>query len=658
MKFSINSVILWPKNNEFPYRILPFSENAINVITGASRTGKSAIIPIIDYCLCSQKCNIPVDVIRDTCAWFGVLFNLDSNQLLLCRREPGNQVSTNEMYMKRDVTIEIPDRIEGNTNVESVKNTLNELFSMSFLDLDPSNRSFSFRPSFRDFMAFLFQPQNIVANADVLFYKADTTEHRQKLINVFPYALGALTPEALAARQELDRLRKYKERITRDIDAIKDVSESWRQEVSGWLSYARELGLTTYEPSDDSTFEEQVDQLEVIVRKTANDSSIQSIRIKDFSDELTVLRSEEQQISSHLFALQKRHNEMKLLKQSMSQYENALQIQIERLEISKWLKTIIDPQKLLPLSQTGYESPLEMLDTLCHSIEEIEQSASGIRAIPAAFEREFERVETEIAKETDKLRAIKKRITEENSMYINRADKKYTLTEVARFLGKLEASIQTYKRLGRDEELENMLDEVNSRIDILEKKVNEKEIRKKQDSALRFICQKIGDIIPLLDTDHPNDPVEFVVKDLSVKIKNVNGRDDYLWDIGSASNWLAYHVAVILAFQAFFQIRNVVSVPNFIVFDQPSQVYFPQISSRKDINTDEQRIVSDEDKIAVRKVFKAMSAFKQATDLDIQIIVTEHADEDVWGDIDGIHLVEKWRGGNQKLVPNEWVVNQ
>lgn len=91
---------------------------------------------------------------------------------------------------------------------------------------------------------------------------------------------------------------------------------------------------------------------------------------------------------------------------------------------------------------------------------------------------------------------------------------------------------------------------------------------------------------------------------------------------------------------------------------QPSQVYFPQISSRKDINTDEQRIVSDEDKIAVRKVFKAMSAFKQATDLDIQIIVTEHADEDVWGDIDGIHLVEKWRGGNQKLVPNEWVVNQ
>ena len=66
-------------------------------------------------------------------------------------------------------------------------------------------------------MAFLFQPQNIVANADVLFYKADTTEHRQKLINIFPYALGAVTPKVLAARQELDKLKKQRDRLLRDI---------------------------------------------------------------------------------------------------------------------------------------------------------------------------------------------------------------------------------------------------------------------------------------------------------------------------------------------------------------------------------------------------------------------------------------------------------
>ena len=74
-------------------------------------------------------------------------------------------------------------------------------------------------------MAFLFQPQNIVANADVLFYKADTMEHRKKLIDVFPYALGAVTPEILAKRKEIERLLKMSERFQRDLDQIKTVAE-------------------------------------------------------------------------------------------------------------------------------------------------------------------------------------------------------------------------------------------------------------------------------------------------------------------------------------------------------------------------------------------------------------------------------------------------
>ena len=39
----------------------------------------------------------------------------------------------------------------------------------------------------------------------------------------------------------------------------------------------------------------------------------------------------------------------------------------------------------------------------------------------------------------------------------------------------------------------------------------------------------------------------------------------------------------------------------------------------------------------------------------VQIIVVEHADEDVWGEVEGVHLVERWRDTNQKLVPAEWI---
>lgn len=96
MKFAINSIILWPRKQEYSPRILSFKSGVVNIITGASRTGKSAIIPIIDYCLGSDKCTIPVDVIRNACSWFGVLFDMKGEQILLCRREPGDKASTGD----------------------------------------------------------------------------------------------------------------------------------------------------------------------------------------------------------------------------------------------------------------------------------------------------------------------------------------------------------------------------------------------------------------------------------------------------------------------------------------------------------------------------------------------------------------------------------
>jgi hypothetical protein len=51
MNFQIEKIILWPKKTGLPPRVLRFELSKVNVISGDSRTGKSAIIPIIDYCL-------------------------------------------------------------------------------------------------------------------------------------------------------------------------------------------------------------------------------------------------------------------------------------------------------------------------------------------------------------------------------------------------------------------------------------------------------------------------------------------------------------------------------------------------------------------------------------------------------------------------------
>ena len=40
---------------------------------------------------------------------------------------------------------------------------------------------------------------------------------------------------------------------------------------------------------------------------------------------------------------------------------------------------------------------------------------------------------------------------------------------------------------------------------------------------------------------------------------------------------------------------------------------------------------------------------------NLQVIVLEHADEEVWEGIENIHKVCEWRDGKQKLIPAEWL---
>jgi hypothetical protein len=651
MFFSINSVILWPKKKSLSPRVLPFENQVVNIITGASRTGKSALIPIVDYCLGSEKCTIPVDIIRNACAWFGVLFDMKDEQILLCRREPADRASTGDMYILRDKEIQVPETIEKNTNLDSIKDMLNELFGMSFLELDPD--AGVFRPSYRDFMAFLFQPQNIVANADVIFYKADTMEHRKKLIDVFPYALGAVTPEVLAKRKEIERLSRIAEKYQRDLNQVKSVAEGWKQEVSGWLTQAREYGLTSFSPSDTDDYERQVDELRVISKKRIGDVSVTSEQVAFLSEEIVTLRKEEQRTSSELFAARRRLTEMNQLTKSMKEYDKSLKIQLDRLDISTWLRSCAAEKSILPIFQTSHDNAINDINTLCDAISQIEAATAEMAIVPAAFEREMQLVQEQIHEKSEQLDAIQKRISIETQALAEHRDESYTLESISRFLGRMESAVATYERIGTDSDLQDKLNETNSRLAQLRKNVNESEIKRKLDYAMQYLSTEMSKILAQLDVERPTDPVEFVMKDLTVRIKNSTGRDDYLWEIGSASNWLSYHIALILALQHYFQTKSSVNVPNFIVLDQPSQVYFPRSHYATDDDIQE---LSDDDKKAVRKIFEALSSYIKSADFPIQVIVTEHADEDVWGDIDkdSIHLIGRWRNG-VKLVPQEWL---
>jgi hypothetical protein len=89
-----------------------------------------------------------------------------------------------------------------------------------------------------------------------------------------------------------------------------------------------------------------------------------------------------------------------------------------------------------------------------------------------------------------------------------------------------------------------------------------------------------------------------------------------------------------------------------MVFDQPSQVYFPRGFETEHVS--ERGRTRDQDILAIRAVFEALGTEIVRATGRLQIIVLDHAGPDVWGDIPGVTLIEEWRG-DDKLVPLDWV---
>jgi hypothetical protein len=654
--FQIKEIVLWPRNPEFAARRVPFALGKVTVISGASRTGKSAVIPIIDYCLGSTTCSIPVNTIRDACEWFGVVVKTSQGEKLFARREPGAQRSTDEMFIaEAEVITEVPARVTKNTNATDVKRLLDELAGLTNLDFGAGDLQggFDSRPSFRDLSAFVFQPQNVVANPEVLFFKTDRYEHREKLRKIFPYVLGAITPALLAKQHELKRLQADLKRKERELREIEQVSQQWLAELRAKVSEARELGLLPSASPGELTRDQMLGLLEEIVLRTDATLAVTASTISDAVRELNGLDTEESRVSMELTRLRRRLTEMSRIRDSAAHYHEALRIQRDRLQLSDWLGRHSDGGEQCPICGGGMEPSAVKLREMQAALSAIEKEAGdGVEEIPAAFDREMERVRADVDSTAEKWKAIqlRKKALSQRSNEANR--QQYQAKRVERFIGNLENALQLHRRLGDDGQLRTEVEKLSEQVKRLNEELRAQNVDDRKRRALQLVNNNAARMMPLLDAERPKDPVLLQIEDLTVKVVGP-GRDDYLSEIGSGSNWLSYHLAISLALQQFFLTLKHSPVPGFLVFDQPSQVYFPtRRATRSDDEEDPH--LGENDIAAVRKAFAVMGAAVGEADGRLQIIVLDHAARDVWGELGNVVEFEEWRGG-KKLVPTVWV---
>ena len=129
-------------------------------------------------------------------------------------------------------------------------------------------------------------------------------------------------------------------------------------------------------------------------------------------------------------------------------------------------------------------------------------------------------------------------------------------------------------------------------------------------AAIESVSTRIVDYARLLNLEHATENVRLNLRELTLQFRQLSGRTDYLWEVGSGQNWLGYHIARLLALHEHFLNLPHSPVPRFLMIDQPSQVYFPEgWPTRRDDSASQPEATSS-DIQGVRRIFLAKAELR------------------------------------------------
>lgn len=658
MDFRIKHIILWPKNEDKKTRILPFDIDKINIITGESHKGKSSLAHIMDYCLGSKKCTIPVGIIREKTDWFALHVILDSTELLIGRKEPGQQISTSEMYFEEAKKIDLNVRPFGNSSRKSVINQLNRIAQFSSVDFKEEETlgNFKDKASFRDTSAFQFQPQHIIANPYTLFFKADTYEHQEKLKTIFPLVLGVINNEILALRKELRELENELRKKQNSLNEKKRVKEAWLSNVSSLYIQAKSIGLLNDSPTDTTgwdaerftiylaqildTFKEN--PIPSYTPGTANNSTVLLNRLSEQERELA------REISSREIKLSK----ILKVNETRKSYNDTLTIKQKRLEPINWFHEKLKNENC-PFCGSEHETAKEQVLSLHKVAGDLEEISQTVTSPDLVLDKEIGEIRQSIREYEEKRKDIRDNIRELTFSNEQEKQKQRSIEGIYRFIARLEEAMDNVNSIEIDSDLDKIIKNFSSRITAIREKIQENEEKTKLNNVIDRLSNITTHYVQKLDIDKPNDVVKLDIANLTLQITSENNRKNFLWEIGSGANWMGYHISIMLALHEFFLELHQSHIPPFLFIDQPTQVYFPEKWPEEDRIED----IEDEkhsDFVQARKIFRALELGMERMRGKLQIIITEHAPVLTWQDVDHINLVEEWRGGEGALIPSEW----
>jgi hypothetical protein len=661
MQLTILKIILWPKNTDLRPRIIFFEPGKINVISGESGSGKSTLTWIVDYCLGSEKCSIPVGLIRDLTGWFGLHLKLANTEMIIARRNPEDQQSTTDLYWNEGLKLEVPAIVQKNARVDDLKNRFNQIAHLPSLDFSADDAvGYAGRPSSRDMAAFNFQPQHIVANPYTFFFKADTTEHREKLRIIFPLVLGSVDATTLAKQRELKDAEREYDKLRRELEARTMAARAWEAEVESYYLQAKGLGLLADSPSPGPDW--GLDKYLLELRRAPD--SVRQMDLPEVREgtneaatgEFVRVAAEEDQLAQDTGTLKRRLDKIEQLSASLNDYGSSFTSQEDRLEGVGWLEEKLRDNHECPVCTAVHTNGNTRLTELQTLAREMKTLAVSVRQAPAKLDQERANLRQELRdKETLLSRARQKRkFLEERTATF--AAQRQRVRQIYLFVGRVEQALENVMSSRNVDDLQDKAKALAERLARLRRELDGKSRQDRLNAAIDRVSARIADYAKKLRLEHATENVRLNTRELTLQFRPLSGRTDFLWEVGSGQNWVGYHIAGLLALHEHFNGLPQNPVPRFLMIDQPSQVYFPEAWPAMDQtpsgNKPSERSPDIE---GVRRIFAALSEFMSALKGQFQVIVTEHAGSITWQGIENVHLVANWREGHDDfLIPTEW----
>ncbi len=611
MKFNIHKIILWLKGGKT--REIEFLPNKVNVITGASNTGKTAILEIIDYCFFASESKISESMINENVLWYGLVLNINNNKYTLARKKLNNTKVSADYYFSS--IGETPEKLHSNNTENSIKMIIESEFSIDRDVAIPYGSDFiqpGSKISLRYFLLFNSISGNIIENDSGIFFdKQSNPRYRDALPRIFDLAVGIESVENVLKKEKKLELQKIISRLTKKNKTLTEKSDVFIQEKEKLIKKAKEHSLI---PSD-LDFNCSIEELQNAIDLEESQSGDISQRSK---------------LEKEYYLLERK---IKNLNNFSSEYDNYKKNLLTTEDYIKPIEFLKEKDKEL-LKTSIFKDVINAYSAELVQIKKSRKKNTPINKQVNDAIKEFEVKLEKIKKELAILPEKTRNFGDHKAKYI--------------FLGEIKAKLKIFSKDEKSlsTKTDNEIIDLTKKLDLIEVL----DTTEKKSLTIRVTEEIISEYI-----DSASDALEnyakykpvFDYENKSLLLRKP--KSNSIENIGSSSNHMFLHLFFSLAMQEVSFVNNSKYVAPYLVIDQPSRPYYGDESQSSNSN------ITHSDEFKITKAFELLNTFIQTrieNKSEFQMIVFEHVPLKIFKGLKHIHIVEEFRDGNA-LIPEE-----